>query len=119
MKKGLLLLFVILLFCSLSSCNLPTEGGSGNDSETPTDPATISGTVTAVNSRIEMLADETEIASGPYSVIITDTTDFYFANGDKAAIDNVNIGQKVEITFNGQVMLSYPAQIVAHKVVIK
>lgn len=119
MKKSLLLLFVILLFCSLSSCNLPNGDDSGNENENPTDTATISGTVTAVTSRIEILADETEISSGPYSVIITDDTDFYFANGAKAAIDDVDIGQKVEITFSGQVMLSYPAQIVAHKVVIK
>ena len=119
MKKSLLLLFVILLFCSLSSCNLPTGDDSGNENENPADPAVISGTVTAVNNRIELLADETEISSGPYSVIITDTTEFYFENGGKAALDDVKTGHKVEISFNGQVMLSYPAQIVAHKVVIK
>ncbi len=119
MKNSLLILFIILLLWTVTSCENPFTDDSQSENQPPNNSAIITGTVTNVNSRIEMIADETEITSGPYSVIINENTDFYFADGSAANFADVESGQKVEITFNGQVMLSYPAQIVAHKVVIK
>ena len=124
-KIGLILLLALslLIFCS---CDETLEriresiqnGQDENEENILPESVTMAGTVTAVNNRIELTADETQYTSGPYSVIITEETKFSFANGNTATLDDVKVGDRVEITFNGQVMLSYPAQVVAHEVVI-
>ncbi len=117
MRKTALIIFLALVLLTFCSCE---NEKNGEDSSTlPPSEYTLVGTVTAKSTRIELNADETEIMSGPYSVIINDQTEFCYANGASATLDSVEIGDRVEITYNGQVMLSYPAQIVAHRVVIK
>ena len=117
MRKTALIIFLALALCIFCSCE-KAENADNANTETPSE-YTLVGTVTAKNTRIELYADETEIMSGPYSVIINDQTEFCYANGASATLDSVEIGDRVEITYNGQVMLSYPAQIVAQRVVIK
>ena len=122
MRKTALIIFLALALCIFCSCEKAENADNATTEDTNTatpSEYTLVGTVTAKNTRIELYADETEIMSGPYSVIINDQTEFCYANGASATLDSVEIGDRVEITYNGQVMLSYPAQIVAQRVVIK
>ena len=73
--------------------------------------------VTAIGDKIEVEVIESEYTSGPYHVITSDDTVFQ-KNGIKINRDGIKVGDTVEIYYSGQVMLSYPPQIVAHKIIV-
>ena len=58
-------------------------------------------------------------ASGIYWVIISKDTVFADANGNRISKNSLKVGDTIEITYGGQVMLSYPPQIVAKKIQTK
>ena len=74
--------------------------------------------VTAIGDRIEVEVIESEYTAGPHWVITTNETVFE-KNGRKIKREGISIGDTVEIYYNGQVMLSFPPQIVAHRIVVK
>ena len=74
--------------------------------------------VTAIGDRIEVEVLESEYTSGPHWVI-TDSSTVYERDGRKIARADISVGDTVEIYYNGQVMLSFPPQIVAHRIVVK
>lgn len=73
--------------------------------------------VNAIGDKIEVEVIESEYTSGPYFVITGDGTE-YTKNGSKISRDDIKVGDTVEIYYSGQVMLSYPPQIVAHKIIV-
>ena len=73
--------------------------------------------VTAIGDKIEVEVIESEYTSGPYHVITSGDTVFQ-KNGIKINRDGIKVGDTVEIYYSGQVMLSYPPQIVAHKIAV-
>ena len=72
--------------------------------------------VTAVGEKIEVDVIEAEYASGLYWVITSDKTAFADKDGEKIEKDDIAVGDTVIITYNGQVMMSYPPQVVALKI---
>ena len=112
MKKINLIFLFLICFAVLISCNEEDYDIGGGS-------ACLVGEVTAVNGGIDIIAEETEFTSGPYHILVNDNTKFVFENGQNASIADVKAGNKIEIIFNGQVMLSYPPQIAAQKIVIK
>ena len=74
--------------------------------------------VTAIGDRIEVEVLESEYTSGPHWVI-TDRSTVYEKDGRKIARADISVGDVVEIFYNGQVMLSFPPQIVAHRIIVK
>ena len=117
-RTAIVLTAVAILLCALSSCDMSWFGQEDTD-EDMEGLVRITGVVTAVDERIYVEVDPTDFTSGPYNVIVNDDTGFVYENGTKAELDDVKVGQRVEIAFGGQVMLSYPPQIVARKVIIK
>ena len=92
---------------------------------TPTDSTPIpengafvlKGTVKANNqNQLEVEIIESDYASGIYWVLINDSTQFTDAEGSKILRSSLSVGDTVEITYGGQVMMSYPPQIVAKKI---
>ena len=71
--------------------------------------------VTAIGERIEVEVLDSEYTSGPHWVITDEDTRFV-KNGRRIGRSDIAVGDTVEIYYNGQVMLSYPPQIVATKI---
>lgn len=87
---------------------------NGDDEET----FYLIGEVTAICDRIEVNVIEGEYAYGIYWVHVGET-DIFDQDGNKIPLEDLEIGDVLEVTYNGQVMMSYPPQIVATKVILK
>lgn len=72
--------------------------------------------VTAVGERIEVEVIESEYTSGPYFIITNSDTEYLLKDGGKTLRAAIKVGDTVEITYSGQVMLSYPPQVVAYSI---
>ncbi len=72
--------------------------------------------VTAVGERIEVEVIESEYTSGPYFIITNSDTEYLGKDGGKILRAAIRVGDTVEITYSGQVMLSYPPQVVAYSI---
>ena len=74
--------------------------------------------ILAIGDKIEVEVIEGEYgASGIYWVNFNEKTPIVSKNGGALALADLSVGDQVEITYNGQVMMSYPPQIVARKIV--
>ncbi|MBO5879293.1 MAG: DUF3221 domain-containing protein [Clostridia bacterium] len=69
-----------------------------------------------IGEKIEVTVTEAEYAEGVYWLVIGDLTEFQDSDGASAHISDFSEGDFVEITYNGQVMMSYPPQIAALKI---
>ena len=72
--------------------------------------------VTTVDEKIEVEVIESDYAFGTYLVITGEQTEFLDVNGNKIDKTNLVSGNVIEITYGGQVMMSFPPQIVANKI---
>lgn len=72
--------------------------------------------VTAVGERIEVEVIESEYTSGPYMIITDSDTEYLGKDGGQILRSAIKVGDTVEITYSGQVMLSYPPQVVAYSI---
>lgn len=108
MKKFLSLLLSLVLPCTLVSCKKDEVGR-----------VYMTATVTALTEKLEVEVTKSNYTSGIHLVIIGKDTEIYNNKGEKVTRDAINVGDSIEIIYNGQVMLSYPPQIVAHKITIK
>ena len=71
--------------------------------------------VTALGDKLEVEVIESEYTFGTHWVI-TDSAEFFDKSGKKITKNDISVGDTVEILYSGQVMLSYPPQIVAAKI---
>ena len=111
MKKRMRMLCLLLLLPCLFACG--QEAGAEGEVK-------MTAEVTAIGDRIEVEVIEGEYgAEGPYHVIVGDGATFSDANGNAIAKGDIKAGDTVEIYYSGQVMLSYPPQIVAVKIIKK
>ena len=72
--------------------------------------------VTGLGDKIEVEVLESDYTSGVHLVITHDATQYFDINGNKTSRTEIEVGDKVEIVYSGQVMLSFPPQIVAIKI---
>ena len=115
-KFAIAILTLSLLISCTSSTGGENSGGSGKGDGTS---FVLKAIVQSINEKIEVEVIESDYAFGPYWVITSEQTDFEGRDGMKISRDEINVGDTVEITYSGQVMMSYPPQIVAHKIVVK
>ena len=109
MKKYIALAIVILTLL-LAGCQ-----GEG---QTPiTGDFTLKATVKNVDNiqSIEVEVIESEYASGPY-IVHTSSAAFINADGQPLDPSEIAVGDTLQISYSGQVMMSYPPQIVALKI---
>ncbi len=115
--------YSVLLAVLLSSALLLTACAGRGDGATTTgaeDRFTLTGTVTAIGEKVEVEVTEGSYgASGPYWVITSDSTGYYNKEGKKIARSDLRVGDTVEIVYGGQVMMSYPPQVVARSIAVK
>ena len=107
MKKSIKALLLLLASLSLGACApTPPDG----------DSVKMLARIEALEEKIEVTVLESEYTSGPHLVILSDKTEIFSTDEKNVTRDALSVGDTVEITYNGQVMLSYPPQIVAHKI---
>lgn len=72
-----------------------------------------------ISDKIEVEVIESDVADGIYWVIVSDKTKYFDLEEKKIFKEDLKAGDIIEIYFGGQVMMSYPPQIVAGKIIKK
>lgn len=112
MKRLTILIILALMLSSLFGCS-----NFGIDSNDETNRNKMVAKIVAIGEKIEVNVIEDEYgASGIYWVNFSDATRFETDNGDRISIEDLEVGDKIAIIYNGQVMMSYPPQIVAKEI---
>ena len=109
-------LFSLLLACLALAPLLSCTGGETPEGGTPSDAFSMKATITNIGERIEVDVTEAEYAEGPYWVITSDATVYLDRDGNAIARSDLKVGDTIEIFYSGQVMMSYPPQIVAARI---
>ena len=113
MKKYIVVLAFVLLACLLFACSVDGEVEN-------VEGVKMTAVIKALNENIEVEVIEGEYgASGIYWVKISSDATIFDSNGARITKSNLKVGDVIEITYSGQVMLSYPPQIVALQIQIK
>lgn len=108
--KRLLILAIALLTLFAVGCT-PTE-----DTDYSGEKFLLKAIVKSVNdTQLEVEVIESDYAFGIYWVHTSDAK-FVDAEGNTISADDIKEGDTVNITYGGQVMMSYPPQIVAYKI---
>ncbi len=78
----------------------------------------LKGKVLGLNSHLEIEVIESDYAFGTYWVIVPSNIPILDQDGNAISLSSLACGDIVNITYNGQTMLSLPPQIVALKIVV-
>ena len=103
MKKLLSLLLLSVLL--LPACGKPK--GIENAEHT------MLAEIVKIEDKIEVTVLESPVADGPYLIITGEDTAYLNKKNKKISRDDLAVGDTVLIAYSGQVMMSYPPQIVA------
>lgn len=107
-------LAIIFLSLLLATSCVPHEYVSGESD------VTIIASITAINDKIEVEVEKSNNGIvGTYHVNIGSGTVYLDRDGNSISLSSLKVGDKIEITYAGQVMLSYPPQISAKKIQLK
>ena len=122
MKKLILLLLALSLIPFMFSCKkeeTKKENENENESEGENMQAPtfkMRAVVTIVGEHIEVEVIESDYAFGVYWVLTSDSTEYIGKNGKKIKRTEIKAGDTIEISYGGQVMMSYPPQISAREI---
>ena len=116
MKKYIAIVAIALLACVMlacASCKEVEEVGS-------VEGVKMTAVIKSVSEKIEVDVIEGEYeVSGIFWVNVGSDTVIVNQNGVRIAKSSLKTGDVIEITYSGQVMLSYPPQIVALQIQVK
>lgn len=123
MKKRIFALAVLCLVLLVTGCqpsgetNTDDPFGKGGEVVPKVDDFVLKAKVISVNDRnIEVEVIESDYAFGVYWVLTNESTVYFDKDGSSINRVDIKPDSTVEITYGGQVMMSYPPQIVAHKI---
>ena len=113
MKKIIFAVSVILVFGFLVSCYISEE-------EQNMEGVKMTAVIKNIGDKIEVEVIEGEYgASGTYWVNVSEDTVYTDSDNVRLSLSSLNVGDVIEITYGGQVAMSYPPQISAKKIRIK
>ncbi len=113
MKKIAFIASILLVLALVTSCYITEE-------EKNLEGVKMTAIIKNIDDKIEVEVIEGQYgATGIYWVNFSDDTVFTNAEGVRLSVSSLKVGDTVEITYGGQVMMSYPPQIVALKIEIK
>ena len=115
-KSTLNILTLVITASCLFSCfafGSRGNGGTREKAEFTEGEFKMVATVTELGEKITVDVIEAEYASGIYWVNTSDVTVYVDRDGYKLDSSDIKVGDKVEITYNGQVAMSLPPQISA------
>lgn len=115
MKKFLLTVLSFAILPMLFSCK--AEDNDKIDDET--NEFKMLAIVKNVGEKLEVEVIESDYAFGEYWVITPDDIPYTDKDGDAVSRADLKPGDKIEITYSGQVMMSYPPQIVAKAIKLR
>jgi hypothetical protein len=98
------------------SSDAPTSSNNDTKKEEKMDSFVLKGIVKCLNTHLEIEVIESDYAFGIYWVIVPNNTPILDKNGNNIELSSLSEGDIVNITYNGQTMMSYPPQIVALKI---
>ena len=108
MKKYGLFILVTAALLLLFSCE---------NNEPERERFTLTATVAELGEKIAVeIIEAPGENTGIFLVITPDSTVYLDEGGREISRTDISVGDKVRITYSGQVMMSYPAQIVAHEI---
>ena len=130
MKKRTLIIFLLFSLMIFGGCTQQNDGEENNADENPGDSfegtdfqgdefvlkATVNGFEGTGRLSVEIV--ESDYAFGTYIVLVGEDTVCVDSNGNSVGVEQINSGDMVKITYGGQVMMSYPPQIAARKIVV-
>ena len=103
--------------CSDDATEKETNDSSKDeDSDMNKNSFVMKATVDSIDEKITVNVYEAEYAEGIYLIIYSQNTALLSSDGNRISISDLKIGDKIEITYNGQVMMSYPPQVAATKI---
>ena len=122
---------ILLLTSLLVACNSdPPDKGVGDTENRGSDntesekmekiseSVKMRAVIKEIGEKIEVEVTESEYTFGIHWVITHSSTAYYGKAGESITRSDLNVGDTVEILYSGQVMLSYPPQIVAAKITV-
>ncbi len=119
MKKILKLAILVITMSLLCACGADEcADDTAPTDDKPGSSVKMTAEVKAVGERIEVEVLESPYTSGPHWVITSIATEFIGKDGKKITKNDLKEGDKVEILYSGQVMMSYPPQIVAARITV-
>ncbi len=121
MKKRFWLFSLLAVTLFLTGCQANAEDAVPvNNEPSEADPAAVvmEATVAELGERILVEVTKSEYTSGPHLVIINEETAIKDAEGNTIRASDIRVGDHLRIVYSGQVMLSYPPQIVAHSITV-
>ena len=114
MKKIFNLINLVLALVLLCGCTDPDLSG---DKDRNADSPKMVAEIIAIGDKIEVEVIEGDYgASGVYWINYSSSTTISSSGGGTLKLGDLSVGDKVEIIYNGQVMMSYPPQVVAKKI---
>ena len=113
MKKILITVLGFALLPMLFACRKSSEESSGIGDEFK-----LLAIVRGFGERLEVEIIESDYAFGEYWVIVAPETEILDKSERKIKLSDIPVGARVEISYGGQVMMSYPPQIVAARIKI-
>lgn len=105
-----------LFFSGLLLCTLPFLFCCQKNEEPLDDRVVMEARVTALGDKIEVEVTKSEYTFGTHLVITADRTEYYGKDGERISRSDISVGDLVQIRYGGQVMMSYPPQIVAARI---
>ena len=116
MKRLISILCVLLALPLLFACDAPDEA----EATTGNTDYSMTATVTELGEKLLVeVAESPTNMTGPYLINTDQHTVYETADGEKIEHDDIAIGDTIVIYYSGQVMMSYPAQVYAAKIVKK
>ena len=115
MKKAILL-FHLFVALPLLVCGR-THASTSTDTDAPP-RFTMEATLTELSDRLTVEVTKSAYTSGTHLVIVNESTVIQEASGQRIMPTDLKVGDRLSILYNGQVMLSYPPQIVALSITV-
>ncbi len=79
---------------------------------------TLTGTVNDIGDHIDFTVTESTYVSGVFWALTDNATVYLFEGGESASREDISEGTVITVEYSGQIMMSYPGQIYAKRVII-
>lgn len=118
-RKFSLAFLVLTLPLFLLSCIDEKNAAPAMKHDAPSSPSVkMEATVREVGERLLVEVTKSAYTSGPHVVLVNDGTAIEDQDGNPLTVEDIKVGDKLQILYSGQVMLSYPPQIVALRIIV-
>ena len=116
MKKRILSCILLLLLLATCLVACVDKDGDGVDNSSKIKVTMTAKILQVSENSIFVDVVESQYAYGEYSILVGDQTTVLDADGKVIALGNLKVGDLIEVGYSGQVMLSYPPQVVAYQI---